>query len=47
MAVIKLLMDLITPVTAPTTFGDLMETLDSVGGKSQCGKRVHMQNVAI
>jgi len=47
MAVIKLLVDKYTPVIAPTIFGELMKRLENVSGKSQCGNRIHKQNIAI
>jgi hypothetical protein len=46
MAVNKLLMDQFTPVTVPTAFEELMESLESVSRKSPCGTVVHKQNMA-
>jgi hypothetical protein len=40
-------MDQYTPVTAATTFGELIDKLENVRGQLQCGKRVHKENVAI
>jgi len=47
MAVIKLLINQFTPVTATTIFEEPMKRLGSVREKSWCGNRVHKPSIAI
>jgi hypothetical protein len=46
MTVIKPEMNQFAPATAPTTFGELMETYDYVRGTSQCGMEHQKPNGA-
>jgi hypothetical protein len=40
-------LDQFAPAAAPTTFGELMEILDSVSRQSHCREKCHQQKVAI
>lgn len=47
LTVIETQLDKFAPVTAPTTFRELMEILDSICGKLHCRKECHEQMIAI